>query len=60
MITDNLKLKWDDPEIEDLHGGPEHEIRLQRRQVDFLKFAGHCSSPATFGNGHKCEEASQA
>ena len=28
--THNLELQRDDPEIENLHRRPEHEIRLQR------------------------------
>ena len=28
--THNLELQSDDPEVEDLHRRPEHEIRLQR------------------------------
>lgn len=59
LLAYNLKLQWDNSEVEDLHCWPKHEIRFQRRQVYILELPCHCSSPTPLSDGHegeKCRE----
>lgn len=55
----NLELNRHDPEVDDLHGRPDQEVGLQRRDVDILELALHCALSAALGDGHVCEEGCQ-
>jgi hypothetical protein len=54
--THNLELQRHDAEVENLHGRPDHVIRLQRRNVHFLELASNGATAAALGDGHEEEE----
>ena len=58
--THNLKLKGNDPKVEDLHCGPQHVIGLQRRYVYVFEFSNHGTPTAALSHRHESEEACQA
>lgn len=55
--THDLKLNGHHAKVEDLHRGPEHEVGLERGQVNILEFAVKRTLASTFRNGHEGEEA---
>ena len=56
----NLKLNRHRPEIQDLHRGPDHIIRLQGRQIDVLEFLEDGPLPPALCDGHEGEKDAQA
>ena len=48
------------PEIEDLDSRPDHIIRPQRGEIDVLEFFEYGPLPSALGNGHECEEDTEA
>ena len=59
LETHNLELNRNDSEVEKLHGRPQHEVGLERRQVYVPELLSQCSLASSFGNGHKGKETRQ-
>ena len=57
--THNLELDGHDAEVDQLHCGPNDEVRLKRRHVNILEFASDGAPATALANGHECEEAAQ-
>lgn len=58
-MTYNLELDGHDSEVEHLHQRPDHIVRLERGNVDFLELGPDCSLATTLCDCHEAEEGRQ-
>jgi hypothetical protein len=58
--THNLELNRHDAEVNELHRGPDKEVRLECWHVNILEFASDGTLTAALTDGHEREEAPEA